>query len=225
MVNNKNKSNYFDRLTSETSPTFSNKNNNQDLKKIKNSILGDKIKELFFIKLYFNTKEGYEKAGIKRAYLDFNRTLHKKGETDDERKLKKNKTEKYLIPQLKNLLEKQILTQNEFDIEHKKITLNLVEFWSKLTIGQAQKWINMTLKYWLLFGESRLHNIEKNARFFHIPIDSYVQKGMFKETNPKPWSKITEYETYMNYQNKHREKTTGNYPIIDEFIFFNEYEN
>ena len=82
----------------------------------------------------------------------------------------------------------------------------------------------MTLKYWLLFGDKRIKGIDKNARFFHIPIDSFVQKGMFNEKRPDAWSKIDNYQTYFNYQELHRNKKTGNYPIVDEFIFFNSYK-
>lgn len=82
----------------------------------------------------------------------------------------------------------------------------------------------MILKYWLLFGNKRINGIEKNAKYFHIPIVSYFQKGMFHEINPRAWSKIDNYETYMNYQIKHRNKQTGNYPIFDEFNFFNSYK-
>lgn len=193
--------------------------------KINSNILDIQTKENFHIKLYFNTKEGFEKAGIKRAYLDFSRTLHKKNETDNQRVGKREATENYLLTQLEKIITSNFSNQNDFDLLHKKTVLKLVDYWNKLTIGQAQKWINMTLKYWLVFGGERILNIEKNARFFHIPIDSYVQKGMFKEKKPKPWSKITKYNTYMNYQIRHREKMTGNYPLIDEFKFFNEYEN
>jgi translation initiation factor IF-3 len=45
---------------------------------------------------------------------------------------------------------------------------------------------------------------------------------MFDETNPKPWSKILTYSQYFYYQTKHREKKTGNPPIINELEFFNK---
>ncbi len=48
---------------------------------------------------------------------------------------------------------------------------------------------------------------------------------MFKEKNPNVWSKINTYETYFEYQQQHKQKKTGNYPIIDEFKFFNAYNN
>lgn len=187
------------------------------------SIINEAIKENFYIKLHFDTSVRLELAGIKCAYLDFNRTLHKIDETEEQRKKNREETENYLLKNLINLIKSDINSQIQFDEKHKILTKNLTKNWNKLTIGQAQKWINMSLKYWLLFGENRIKSIEKNAKYFHIPIDSYVQKGMFEEKKPQPWSKINDYETYMNYQKQHRLKRTGNYPILDEFLFFNKY--
>lgn len=187
-------------------------------------LISEKIKEDFYITLYFNLTEGYENAGLKRAYLDFNRTLKIKEGNQEARDTKQRNAQSYLKEELEKLISKEINSQQKFDIEHEILCKNLINNWSELTVGQAQKWINMTLKYWLLFGASRIQNIEKNANYFHIPIDSYVQKGMFDEKNPNPWSKINEYKGYFEYQQKHREKETGNPPILDEFNFFNNYK-
>ena len=185
-----------------------------------NSILADDLRENFFIRLYFNTNDGFYYAGIKRAFLDFRRTLIIK---DENRLVLKQKSEKFILDKLSELISSEISNQTEFDKFHKISCEQLIQVWDELTFGQAQKWINMTLKYWLLLGEKRINGIEKNAKFFHIPIDSYVQKGMFEEKNPNAWSKINEYDIYMNYQLQHRNKLTNNCPIIDEFNFFNEY--
>jgi hypothetical protein len=83
----------------------------------------------------------------------------------------------------------------------------------------------MTLKYWLVFGEKRIADIEKNAQYFHIPIDSYVRSKMIVIKGYQAWSKINDYDEYMQYQIKHREKKTGNFPIIDELNFFNTTNN
>ena len=187
-------------------------------------MLSTKQKEEFYIRLYFNTDNGYEIAGLKRAYLDFNRTLVIKNKNQKLRDSKRRKTEQYLKKKLLELISKDINSQNRFDVLHEELCENLIKEWPELTMGQAQKWINMTLKYWLLFGENRINNIELNAAFLHIPIDSYVQKGMFNEKTPRPWSKLDSYETYFSYQEKHREKNTGNPPIIDELEFFNKYK-
>ena len=185
------------------------------------SIISDNLREDFFIKLYFDTESGYCNAGIKRAFLDFSRTLKIK---DDNRANLRKDAEEYISSQLNKVTITEFRTQSEFDSFHKVSCEELINTWDELTFGQAQKWINMTLKYWLLFGDKRIDGIEKNAKFFHIPIDSYVQKGMFNEKNPKPWSKIDNYETYFNYQELHRNKKTDSYPIVDEFNFFNSYK-
>jgi len=186
------------------------------------TFLKENLREDFYIRLFFDTKNGFYKAGLKRAYLDFNRTL-KNEKSQTERNLIQKETQNFLENHLKILAETKFKSQSEFDEEHKKLCEILTKQWNELKIGQAQKWINMTLKYWLLFGENRINGIELNAKYFHIPIDSYVQKGMFEEKNPKAWSKISDYQTYLNYQIKHREKKSGNFPILDEFEFFNNY--
>ena len=184
------------------------------------SIITDRQKEEFYIKLYFNTTSGFEIAGIRRAFLDFSRTLEI---IDENRQTFKASAENYLLLSLKIFLEKETITQEQYDTQHENWCLELIEIWGQLNYGQAQKWINMTLKYWLLFGENRIKGIETNAKHFHIPIDSFVQKGLFKESKPSPWSKISDYGKYMKYQHEFRSRKTGNYPIVDEFNFFNSY--
>jgi hypothetical protein len=183
--------------------------------------LTSSLREDFLIKLYFDTKEGFHIAGIKSAFLDFSRTLPV--ESENRATIKQNAIN-FIMQELQKITWKKFKTQNEFDDFHEKTCTGLKDKWEQLTFGQAQKWINMTLKYWLLFGEKRINGIEKNAKYFHIPIDRYVQKGMFKDKKPSPWSKINNYKDYFDYQKRHRQKNTGNYPIIDEFNFFNKYQ-
>ena len=187
-----------------------------------NNILSNELKEEFYIRVYFNTKEGFEIAGIKRAYLDFNRTLPIKDKNQENRNKLRNAAELFLKENLTLLISVDIDNQEIFDYKHENICKELKEKWDELSIGQAQKWINMTLKYWLLFGEKRISNIEKNVKYFHIPIDSYVQKELFNETEPNPWSKMMNYADYMKYQQIHRKKDIKTPPIIYEFEFFNK---
>ncbi len=187
----------------------------------KGDFLSTDIKEEFLISNYFNLSNGFEIAGIRRAYLDFNRTLVLKDKSQFYRDKIRFETESYLKKRLLEIISLEFKDQVEFDRVHKELCYGLLGLWSELSIGKAQKWINMTLKYWLIFGENRIANIEKNAIFFHIPIDNFVQVKMFNEKNPKPWSKITSYDEYMKYQHDHRNKKTNNPPILDEFVFFN----
>jgi hypothetical protein len=189
------------------------------------SILPFELKEDFYIRVYFNIAEGYEIAGIKRAYLDFNRTLPLKDKNQDNRNIMRKETELFLKTELLGLVLLDFENQEEYDSVHKELCLNLIRKWDELSVGKAQKWINMTLKYWLLFGENRIKGIEKNARFFHIPIDNLIQKNMFGEKSPKPWSRINNYDDYFEYQLKHRAKNEVNPPIICEFKVFNKTVN
>lgn len=80
----------------------------------------------------------------------------------------------------------------------------------KFNIGQAQKWVNMTLKYlWLL--DALPAGVE--PEYLHVPIDSYIIEiaydnknkfenalGLLEEKPKKSWSKLSEYEEYFKIQ-------------------------
>ena len=87
-----------------------------------------------------------------------------------------------------------------------------------LTYGQAQKWINMTIKYiYYIFTEARefLPEKWKDEKFkmvlisfkdeYHMPIDSYILNKMADRNinyiDPKEvWSNIDSYKDYCDYQ-------------------------
>lgn len=198
--------------------------------------------ENFLIRINFDLSKGYYHAGAIQAYLDFNRTLpiDKENQSQEQRDLKKQQSQTFLIFELKNLIceniEKKaneyqdreisngISAQEYFDKRHEVTCNRLKKYWDELSIGQCQKWINMTLKYWLVFGETKIPNIAKNAKYFHIPIDSYVQNEFLKKafSSHNPWSKINEYGEYFNYQIYFRENNPNTIPLIAEFDFFNK---
>ena len=89
----------------------------------------------------------------------------------------------------------------------------------KFTVGQAQKWVNMTLKYlWLL--DALPAGVE--PEYLHVPIDSYIikiaysKKVTFKyalglEENPEEsWSMLPEYKDYFGIQKEIREAIKTN---------------
>jgi hypothetical protein len=185
-----------------------------------------KLKEETYIRLYFNTNKGLPLAGIRRAYLDFNRTLPFKGEIDVETESQRNSSrdtsEKYILEGLEILKSKNYTNQTEFDIDIKNLIEGLSKQWPKLSIGQSQKWINMTLKYWLLFGNERIPNIESNAKYFHVPIDSIIQNRCFIHLENSPWSKIGSYSSYFNYQLEFRKLHGSEFGLLKEFEIFNQ---
>lgn len=191
----------------------------------KESILSDDLRFDFLVRLKFNLKDSnYHKAGIRTAYNDFARTLKDFEKADLHSK--KVEMEAFLLSELKKFIALDIKNQEEFDEKHEAVCHKIKEKWNPLTYGQIQKWVNMSLKYWLLFGEKRVANIEKNARFFHIPIDSIIKKVAFGQTRHQKgyesWSKINDYEEYKALQIQFRQKFEGAIPIEKEFILFNE---
>lgn len=88
--------------------------------------------------------------------------------------------------------------------------------------GQAQKLINMMVKYLYIFyqceGWSYLKNIEKYA---HVPIDSYVLRAVFKNETYKgvPWSKIASYPEYMECKKRIDEKAEEDMPHVSSFMW------
>lgn len=76
------------------------------------------------------------------------------------------------------------------------------------TYGQAQKLVNMMLKYLYIYYQCEgWDDLEKIRLSFHVPIDSYVLDAYSEETKikemetkptflEKPWSKLDDYEKY-----------------------------
>ena len=80
----------------------------------------------------------------------------------------------------------------------------------------------MSLKYWLLFGGDKIANIEKNAKYFHITIDSIIKEN---QAGYKSWSKIENYKEYFEYQKIFRENNESVASIVKEFELFNNSNN
>lgn len=68
------------------------------------------------------------------------------------------------------------------------------------TYGQAQKLVNMMLKYLYIYYKCEGWNdLDDLVTYFHVPIDSYVLKEALQDEkyNDIPWSKINCYEEYI----------------------------
>lgn len=70
------------------------------------------------------------------------------------------------------------------------------------TYGQAQKLVNMMLKYLYIYYDCEGWNdLDKLVAYFHVPIDSYVLKAAALENyKDMSWSKINCYEEYKRCQ-------------------------
>lgn len=125
------------------------------------------------------------KLAIKRAYRDFCRTINK-----DEQLLKNKYTLKTAYDEAAKFISSEIpvipLNQKDYDTWFN----NCCEIIIKIgyTFGQAQKWVNMTMKYLIVLG---YEPIFKATPYLHAPIDNdivhcVVEKEHWNEY--LPWS-------------------------------------
>ena len=195
--------------------------------------LNNKTKESAWIRLYFNPeKEHFYKdkiivSAIRRAYRDFNRTLilvdTKDPEKIKDRGLAKNKAEEYLVEALPKLYNTDFVDKNDFDFKHHETCLGLIEAF-KMNYGQAQKWVNMSIKYLVLLGEDWVTGIGRNVQFYHPPFDNIVLDEMKKRTTEslkRPWSQWNG-EDYFKILNLFRKLYKVRPPLISEFELFNQ---
>lgn len=191
------------------------------------SILDRDDFERFWIRVFLHTSDDFLERCIERAYRDFNRTLH--GIRGHENKEAYSRLSNLVKSIVEEITTTNISNQTDYDSWHKDKCEILVkgfmtELNYELSIGQAQKWINMTLKYLFALGESRVNGISKNYEFFHIPIDNIIQEKLEKEGIEKlkeRWSRIKQYSNYLDYQKKVREHFAGQIPLDVEFKLFN----
>ncbi len=185
--------------------------------------------EDFWIRVYLNPKEDFFTACADRAYRDLNRTIH--GLAKIQTKDNYLRIRAILIKISKELIDLDFKDQHSFDKAHRAKCYQLIESFKaeydtvEYTIGQAQKWINMFLKYLFALGESRVSGISKNYGYFHVPLDNIIQdlfldKARIKRV-PVSWSRIVDYEIYLDYQKEIRKFYKKSIPLDVEFKLFN----
>lgn len=161
---------------------------------------------LDFLKyVYFGNSRNPIEAAANRAYLDMNRTLRFHQLPDLMRKTLREQVvslfERELVPDFL----KKMTSQAAFDQWHGKICKEMKVLYAKqgivLTYGQAQKWLNMTIKYLYML---EVDSFEECVSYFHIPLDSYVfqiarqQLGIAEPVSA--WSRLDDYDAYLRYQ-------------------------
>lgn len=202
----------------------------------KSTITEDKKKEWWNGTLF---EDDLMKLAIEKAYRDLQRTMRgfpKSGESKKNEgkkqdvilrdEIKKNARERIRV-KIDNMIKCNSTEQTTFDKLHEDACEALIEEFKKneyegFTIGQAQKWINMTFKYLNLLD---YNGIEKIYEFCHIPIDRYIleymlEKNIIEKENFKKaihWSKIKKYQDYFEIQEKFRDNCKGKIPLDEEF--------
>ena len=179
--------------------------------------------EQFVYRLYFGPDGDAFDQVVKRAYLDLSRTAHGVGSYPqahrDAVRLLRNEIES--LPGNRNTQ-----TQQGFDMWHESICRRLCNAYSdagydKFYVGQAQKWINMTLKYIYVFGEKRIPGYLPLYHLCHVPIDNILLNTKeFKELANfnEAWSRIKSYSAYMSFQTAARNRFPNSALLAVEFL-------
>lgn len=178
----------------------------------------------------------------RRAYMDLSRTVKYKYSSSELDKAKKDSDKyNYKVKRketISNICKTLIGSIKEcpgdnadFDSWHESICQQIESTMNdkksellkeKFTIGQAQKWVNMTLKYlWLL--DMLPEGISETD--LHVPIDSFILKALEKNISDishkdgtykykeDAWSRMDKYENYKCLQDKIKEVAKGSNPI------------
>lgn len=135
---------------------------------------------------------------IKKAYLDatnqgaFNTKAGKEGINKDSRDVKRDELINTIICAFNKLIEMD--SSDEFNDWHKSLCEKILKHYTNwpFTYGNAQKVVNMTMKYLLMLSiyedsfkddeiKRILEAVQKHKENLHVPIDSYIIDMIIKE--------------------------------------------
>lgn len=183
----------------------------------------------FWVRVYLGTTNVQELrlSAVDRAYRDVNRTMHGIGRIQTQDNYNKLRN---FVNNIASETFNTTFDQNTFDSWHLKKCDELKTEFNRvlnynISYGQAQKWINMTLKYMFAIGPNIIDGIDRNYDCFHIPLDNIIQKKLSKHGIERiniRWSRIDDYQTYFQYQILVRQTFIGQIPLDVEFRLFNE---
>lgn len=160
---------------------------------------------------------------ILKGYLTVARTMHGVSKLSSGTQAKEEAT-RSLSASLEELPELTPSRQG-FDRWHRKTCDALCDVYSQagysaFCIGQAQKWVNMSLKHIYLMGQDHVPGYESHYSNAHVPIDNVVLRKL-RERNPpllgSRWSRLADYEAYMRFQRWFRDEFPDSSPLAVEF--------
>ena len=154
---------------------------------------------------------------MRRAYLDMNRTLHGMSKLGEGHSDWKTVMLHVLRNRLTMLLDQGAWTIQSFDAWHHESVDALKRVSSEhgfpLSVGQSQKWINMSIKYAIALGERRLPGFHCVYEVAHVALDNIVLERLV-EGGMSPlgcaWSRLDDYGQYMGCQQWTRDHFQGN---------------
>jgi len=180
----------------------------------------------YLLRVYFGSTTDPLSGCINRAYRDFNRTLHGFAELAKGKGLY-DQGSAVVRSFLSGLVSSPgaCSDQPTFDAQHRTACVQLCDSYSTggfadFRVGQAQKWLNMALKYVFVFGGHHLPGYTRVFELAHIPLDNIILERLRSYGVPRlttAWSRITSYDEYMGIQNWVRSTFLGSSPLAVEF--------
>ena len=164
----------------------------------------------------------YETAS-NNAYRDMCRTLRFHGFPEEDRLTLRSSVTAMLQKEIQQLIRKSVNSQTEYDMWHCELCTRIRTIYRNqgivLHYGQAQKWLNMTMKYLYLIGECTFDGL---FQYLHVPVDHYLIDIAWKELGvmrpETSWSRWDDYAgQYDAYQKELRSKIAGCFPLRWEF--------
>ena len=161
-------------------------------------------------------------ASSERAYRDMCRTLRNIRQSDTNSTKLRSEIDLLLEQEICDLFEHGIVNQKQYDEWHEKLCVRIRKYYRDngfdMTIGQAQKWVNMTMKYLFI---ADVPGVVNAFYFCHVPIDSYIISAAEKQLGLKrpalPWSKMDDYREYAEYEKQIRMRLGNTAPLEWEF--------
>lgn len=160
----------------------------------------------------------------RRAYRDLSRTIHGMGSHPNVSELR-SAVDESLTTFVRNL--KDISTREDFDAAHKQWCENAIRLFQQyphpdrewaFSHGQAQKWLNMALKYLAVVGHTPINHVYE---FLHVPLDRIIYQQGTRIGVPYPktaWSRLT-VDQYVSYQRDLKDKIEAkfgtSYAVLD----------
>lgn len=167
---------------------------------------------------YFGSHGDDVDAVINRAYVDMASHTLKSFEEAEKRWECRWNASKEIKAALNNI-------SDFYDEWHESICNAIISKYPEniLSYGQAQKWINMTVKYiYVLKQLGKLNGqyeyiSDEHVSEFHAPIDSYILTNILKD-NETVWSKMNHLQ-YLNIREKLKSESFG---FLDELQEWDE---
>ena len=181
----------------------------------------------YLLRLYFGSDPDRLSCCIGRAYRDLNRTLHGFAKVPEGEGLRV-RASAVVRAFLTGLAGAGGLDQPAFDRRHQAACMELCSTYSaagfaEFRVGQAQKWLNMALKYVFAFGEDRLPGYAGVFGLAHIPLDNIILGQLRRHRVPRlasAWSRVASYEEYMGIQRWIRSAFSDSAPLAVEFALW-----